>query len=481
MRKNAKRIMAALVVAVMLACMVVPVSANEASTVTYGERVELQANQVSADNPIVIDGQKDTAYGPEYDVNSNKNIPVSGKVSFAWDSTHLYVYLKVIDPSLNNTAKNAWDNDRIRVLLDLSNKQTEYTAENDIARRNEGGANYVFDAVPKEVVESGVGTTDDKDFATGYRFDDMARTENGSKTPFFKGGSSLWANLYKPYIKYSIKPLSGDSFQGANGYIYEFALPCTAYVTGQLGFMPRNESVQAVEFKVGHVIGASIEVRDESTKQMTYVNDITKDITMDDEELLKKVQNTENNPRAYGCNIKLIGECPNHTTENPKFVDLGDGTHKAVTSCCNSDISSIAPEAHSGGTSTCEHPKECEKCGAEYGDKIDCDFSRKNPVKKYLVSEATTEAPAVYYYACTMCGEKGTETYEHGEKLAADSESDTADVQVSDTAEATESTADTSPEAEKGGCAGTVAGSMFIVAAAICTAVGVSTVKKKED
>ncbi len=45
-------------------------------------------------------------------------------------------------------------------------------------------------------------------------------------------------------------------------------------------------------------------------------------------------------------------------------------------------------------------------------------FAAKFPIEKYFASAATVQAPAQYYYACTVCGEKGTETYDVGEAIA---------------------------------------------------------------
>lgn len=44
------------------------------------------------------------------------------------------------------------------------------------------------------------------------------------------------------------------------------------------------------------------------------------------------------------------------------------------------------------------------------------DFTKQDTDKKYLKSEATCIAEAVYYYSCTVCGQKGTETFKYGEK-----------------------------------------------------------------
>ena len=44
------------------------------------------------------------------------------------------------------------------------------------------------------------------------------------------------------------------------------------------------------------------------------------------------------------------------------------------------------------------------------------DFTKKDTSAKYLKSAATCTKPAEYYYSCSVCGEKGTETFTYGEK-----------------------------------------------------------------
>ncbi|MBQ7187620.1 MAG: Ig-like domain-containing protein [Ruminococcus sp.] len=47
--------------------------------------------------------------------------------------------------------------------------------------------------------------------------------------------------------------------------------------------------------------------------------------------------------------------------------------------------------------------------------KIAHNFTEKSPTDKYLDKAATCVAPATYFYKCTMCDEKGTETYSYGD------------------------------------------------------------------
>ena len=73
--------------------------------------------------------------------------------------------------------------------------------------------------------------------------------------------------------------------------------------------------------------------------------------------------------------------------------------------------------SHQGGTATCETLASCSVCGTEYGSSVSHDFSEKTIDPDYLKSAATCEAPAVYYYACVWCEEKGPDTFVEGEKL----------------------------------------------------------------
>ena len=65
---------------------------------------------------------------------------------------------------------------------------------------------------------------------------------------------------------------------------------------------------------------------------------------------------------------------------------------------------------HSGGTASCTARAVCEVCKAEYGEKLPHEFTAKTVDAKYLKSDATCTAKAVYYKSCTVCGlsSKGT-------------------------------------------------------------------------
>ena len=74
----------------------------------------------------------------------------------------------------------------------------------------------------------------------------------------------------------------------------------------------------------------------------------------------------------------------------------------------------VTVTAHTGGTATCTDKAVCSVCGMEYGELAPHVYDKEVATAEYLASKATCTQKATYYYSC-VCGEKGTETFEHGE------------------------------------------------------------------
>ena len=70
--------------------------------------------------------------------------------------------------------------------------------------------------------------------------------------------------------------------------------------------------------------------------------------------------------------------------------------------------------SHSGGTRTCTEKAVCEVCGTSYGSYAAHSYTVKNTSPEYLKSAATCSQKAKYYYSCSQCGAKGTNTFEYG-------------------------------------------------------------------
>lgn len=86
--------------------------------------------------------------------------------------------------------------------------------------------------------------------------------------------------------------------------------------------------------------------------------------------------------------------------------------------CTCGDKKDVA--AHTPGAEAIETtPQTCAVCGYVMKEALGHthSFTEKNTDAKYLKSAATCKASAEYYYSCS-CGEKGTETFKLGEKLA---------------------------------------------------------------
>ena len=106
----------------------------------------------------------------------------------------------------------------------------------------------------------------------------------------------------------------------------------------------------------------------------------------------------------------------NHSAPKPNEWQGDDKEHWQVYSCCNAIINKAA---HVGGKATCKDRAVCTTCGAAYGGLGAHSFTEK-VAEQYLKSAATCTAKAVYYKSCSVCGEKGTETFETGNALGHD-------------------------------------------------------------
>ena len=128
---------------------------------------------------------------------------------------------------------------------------------------------------------------------------------------------------------------------------------------------------------------------------------------------------------VYYKSCAICGEKGTETFEygNPLGHDYGawtsndNGTHTRV---CSRDASHAETDDCHGGTASCTKKAVCEDCKAEYGDLLPHDFTAEQAEEKYLKSAATCTEKAVYYKSCTVCGEKGTETFEYGNPLGHD-------------------------------------------------------------
>ena len=104
-------------------------------------------------------------------------------------------------------------------------------------------------------------------------------------------------------------------------------------------------------------------------------------------------------------------------------VSDADCNNKAVYKYCCETCDKAGTETfeygeklgHTGGTATCTAKAECTRCNEPYGELLDHMYDKEEAQDKYLASKASCLAKAKYYKSCS-CGEKGTATFEYGEK-----------------------------------------------------------------
>ncbi len=72
---------------------------------------------------------------------------------------------------------------------------------------------------------------------------------------------------------------------------------------------------------------------------------------------------------------------------------------------------------HTGGTATCTAKAVCTRCAQPYGNMLPHTHNQEVVQDKYLASAASCTAKAKYYKSC-FCGDKGSVTFDYGEKKA---------------------------------------------------------------
>ena len=99
------------------------------------------------------------------------------------------------------------------------------------------------------------------------------------------------------------------------------------------------------------------------------------------------------------------------------WTSNGDGTHTRI---CSNDSSHTETDTCSGGTATCTELATCTTCGETYGELAPHDFTAEVAEEDYLKSEATCTEAAVYYKSCTACGLASEDTFQSGDPLGHD-------------------------------------------------------------
>ena len=142
-------------------------------------------------------------------------------------------------------------------------------------------------------------------------------------------------------------------------------------------------------------------------------------------EAMKTPADCTNNAVYYlscACGEVSTNDADTFTAANTALDhDWGEWTQnsdqKTHTRICKRDASHTETKDCHGGMATCTERAICDVCGGAYGDLVAHDFTAEKAEEQYLKSAATCTAKAVYYKSCTVCGEKGTETFSYGTPL----------------------------------------------------------------
>lgn len=143
---------------------------------------------------------------------------------------------------------------------------------------------------------------------------------------------------------------------------------------------------------------------------------------------------TQDGVKTFTCTLcgetrtEVVGSSGHVASET--FVNTDPEGHYHVCSVCGEKTDDVQAHAFEDGevikqpSATEEGLQKivCSVCGYESTKVLSPEththvFDREVADAKYLVSEATCIAKAVYYKSCA-CGEKGTETFEYGEYVA---------------------------------------------------------------
>lgn len=143
---------------------------------------------------------------------------------------------------------------------------------------------------------------------------------------------------------------------------------------------------------------------------------------------------TQDGVKTFTCTLcgetrtEVVGSSGHVASET--FVNTDPEGHYHVCSVCGEKTDDVQAHAFEDGevikqpSATEEGLQKivCSVCGYESTKVLSPEththvFDREVADAKYLVSEATCIAKAVYYKSCA-CGEKGTETFEYGEYAA---------------------------------------------------------------
>lgn len=145
--------------------------------------------------------------------------------------------------------------------------------------------------------------------------------------------------------------------------------------------------------------------------------------TYDSGKITKAATCTSAGSKTYTCTV--CGATKNETIAKTSHQYKSSVTKQATCTatglktyvcsvCGDSYTETIDKTAHKYKDATCTEPKTCSVCGKTDGKALGHDYTAKKETSEYLASAATGTTAAKYYYSCTRCGAKSTNTFSSG-------------------------------------------------------------------
>ncbi len=107
--------------------------------------------------------------------------------------------------------------------------------------------------------------------------------------------------------------------------------------------------------------------------------------------------------------------CGHDVTDDRGEHSFAEATCTAPKTCSTCGATEGDPLGHTGGTATCTDKAVCTRCEQPYGDPLGHNEDATSTDAKYIKTNASCTAAAVYYKSCSRCGAAGTATFTSGD------------------------------------------------------------------
>ena len=174
-----------------------------------------------------------------------------------------------------------------------------------------------------------------------------------------------------------------------------------------------------IPLTVGASAGSGVQI--ECTVTAQTETSVTIDVSVTSNPGFMYLELTKNFPSEFTLTSIMNGSVISDLTKGTKYIWIADDDVTSTGTLCTLVFS--IPEGTAPGNYTVS--LGVGMCGNYDEESVDvsvssctvtvaCKHKFTQEDTTYLKSEATCTSPAVYYKSCAICGEKGSETFEHG-------------------------------------------------------------------